>query len=344
IDLSPDYNPEMIPRRLEFGALALGGLVIGVAVLVLGMVSVRRAPAVAFGILVAAVTYSPTSNLLFSSGTALAERALYLAVLAPAMTIGWLVVVVPAMHRRVLWIGVAALASVYTVRTVTRIPFWRDMRTVILEDVLLHPHNYRSYVRVASTFELIGDSAKALQYYRMAAAVFPDDPYVARRLVPLARALDRPYLALREAERSLAMDPGHSHLNRLTVETLWYLELRDSAVTVARSFVERRLSTASVKLYLELLERRGGGGGGGDPDWRVALVRSRLAWIEGRPHAASGEIDAIREGELLVGAGTERDFCWDLEQARGLLLTLAPDLLDVALEEVASGSLRCALI
>ena len=61
--LASDYSPQVIPIRYGFGWLAVLGLASSSAFIVLGLVTIKRAPPVAFGILVATISYLPTSNL-----------------------------------------------------------------------------------------------------------------------------------------------------------------------------------------------------------------------------------------------------------------------------------------
>ena len=89
--LAANYNPQMIPQRTEFTAVAALGAAAATAIVALGVASLRRAPAVGFAILAAIMAYAPTSNLVFLSGTLLGERTLYFAALAPAFAAGWIV-------------------------------------------------------------------------------------------------------------------------------------------------------------------------------------------------------------------------------------------------------------
>src|SRR2546428_14007700 len=93
----------------------------------------RTPPTLAFAAWASAVTYLPTSNLLFPSGIVLAERTLYLPVLLVAALAGW--VVQWALTRwppRRVGIAAAALLLGLLGRTVTRLPVWRDNRTFLL--------------------------------------------------------------------------------------------------------------------------------------------------------------------------------------------------------------------
>src|SRR5204863_1981074 len=63
LDRPADYNPQVIAAPATFGAAAMGGALVVVAVLAL--VSRRRTPVLAFAAALAALAYLPSSNLLF---------------------------------------------------------------------------------------------------------------------------------------------------------------------------------------------------------------------------------------------------------------------------------------
>jgi hypothetical protein len=161
--LASDYSPQVIPLRLEFGWLALLGGMSSAALLALVVIAIKRAPAVAFGILVAAASYLPTSNLLFTSGVVLGERNLYLAVLAPSLLFGWAAVHMGKWrHKRAALFAAGAVVVAFGVRTVDRIPFWIDAQNPIVEEQTAHPENFQTRVVLARHLAALRDSAWAL--------------------------------------------------------------------------------------------------------------------------------------------------------------------------------------
>ncbi len=299
LQLSHDYHPLVVPQRTAFGGLALLGLLSAGACLALGVVCCKRAPAVAFGILAGAASYAPTSNLVFGSGVALAERNLYLAALAPALSIGWLLVWSRRFReKRVAILAAAALAAVYAGRTVTRTPFWKDTRTTVIEGVIEHPENFRNRVRVGRISELTGDSARALAEYLVAGALFDRAPLVATLSVPLALRMGRPDVAVAEAQRA--------GIARLLVDAYAARGDLDSAAAVAESALRAApLSRAAAQLHLDVLHSRS------TPPWRLALAQARLDWLSLNLAAASRGLDSLPT--ILPTGADDPALCLELE-------------------------------
>ncbi len=235
LSLAYDYSPQVIPQRMEFTAVAALGALVAAAVVALGVLSRRHAPAVAFGILAGVVSYAPTSNLLLASGTALGERTLYIFALAPALAVAWLVARAwEGRWRRIALVALGALLAVYGVRSFTRTPFWMDSRTVLIESVITHPENYRTRRQLARQRALSGDSLAALHDYLVAGELFGLDAAVATESAALALALGRERVALREARRAFALQPGEPAATAQLVEVYLALGWNDSALAVRR--------------------------------------------------------------------------------------------------------------
>lgn len=130
VDLSADYGPQVIPARDGFSVHAFLGflVVLGIAA---GVWFARRLPALAFAAGIAALAYLPTSNLLFPSGVVLAERALYVPVVLPAVGVGLVALSASDRLRRPLAIVlVGALCALLAWRSYTRLPVWRDNKKI----------------------------------------------------------------------------------------------------------------------------------------------------------------------------------------------------------------------
>ncbi len=337
LQLSHDYNPQLVPQRTAFGVSALLGLMTSGAVLVLGASCVRRAPAIAFGILAAAVTYAPTSNLVFGSGIALAERTLYLAVLAPALVAGWLTVwSLRLRHRRVMILAAAALAMVYVGRTVTRTPFWRDTRTTVIEGVIQHPESFRNRIRVGRISELTGDSALALAEYLIAGELFDHEPLIANLSVPLALAMGRYRVAIDEAQRAHDLWPDHPAFVGLLIEAYRARGDSDSAMAVARTMIAAApRSRSHAQIYWDFLEAYGA------PAWRVSLAELRVDWLNFRLQAASRSIDSLPN--VMASQVLDREWCLELETLWPGIRALRPSVADSLGKLVESARLLCDL-
>lgn len=177
--LSSDYSPHVIPVYSGFSLAAVLGLCIVIAVPVVMVRYRRRAPAISFAVGLAALSYLPTSNLLFPSGVVLAERNLYLAVAIPAGVIGVAWAELEAMRRlrhAIATIGVLAL--VLGARSFVRLPAWRDNRAQLLTLLEEHPESYRGQASAAAVLAGSGDTAGARRHYHLADSLSPGDPYL----------------------------------------------------------------------------------------------------------------------------------------------------------------------
>jgi hypothetical protein len=337
LQLSHDYSPQVVPQRTAFGVLALLGLMTSGAVLVLGAACVRRAPAIAFGILAAVATYAPTSNLVFGSGIALAEGNLYLAVLAPALVAGWLTVwSLRLRHRRVMILAAAALAMVYVGRTVTRTPLWRDTQTVVIQGAIQHPESYYNRVWLGRFSELTGHSATALAEYLIAGELFDREPFIANLSVPLALAMGRYRVAIDEARRAHDLDPDHPAFVGLLIDAYRASGDSDSAKAAARTMIAAApRSRSAAQIYWDFLEAYGA------PAWRVSLAELRLDWLNFRLQAASRSIDSLPN--VMASEVLDREWCLELETLWPGIKALRPSVADSVAEIVESAHLLCDL-
>lgn len=147
--LSCDYSFQQIPLYSS-GDLGLLFLVVAVA---FGIAFLYRYRRIAFFFAAfSVVTFLPTSNLLFSMGTIMAERFLYL----PA--IGFASLVVLGLHRlgeRLAKPGlmptvVCILVLLFSVRTWKRNADWQDQITLMTATVEASPASYKSHMLLAA--------------------------------------------------------------------------------------------------------------------------------------------------------------------------------------------------
>ena len=179
VSLSSNYSPRVIPAYSGLSLAAVVGLCIVIAVPIIMVRYRRRAPLISFASGLAALSYLPTSNLLFPSGIVLAERNLYLAVALPAAIVGLGVVWLEA--RRGLRLALAAtgvIALAFGVRSFLRLPAWRDNRAQLLTLLVEHPESYHGHASAAAVLAGRGDTAGARRQYRLADSLFAGDPYL----------------------------------------------------------------------------------------------------------------------------------------------------------------------
>jgi hypothetical protein len=179
VSLSTDYGPQVLPARSGLSIAAVLGLCVVAGIPALAIWCRRRAPAIAFGAAVAAVSYLPTANIFFPAGVVLAERNLYLAVALPAAVVGtgaaWI-----AVRRgfRPAVVMVALIGIAFGARSLTRLPAWRDNRSQLLTLLADHPESYRAHGSAAAVLAGLGDTAGARGEYRLADSLFSGDPYL----------------------------------------------------------------------------------------------------------------------------------------------------------------------
>lgn len=179
LDLSSDYGPQVIRVHDGWSVAALGGAVIVLAVVGLAWRSRRSAPGLTLAVAAGALSYLPTSNLLFPSGVVLAERNLYLAVLLPAAIVGYgCVAAVDKWGRRPVLYALAAVAIACGARSLARLPAWRDNRAQLLALITQHPESYRAHASAAAVLAGVGDTAGARREYATADSLFAGDPHL----------------------------------------------------------------------------------------------------------------------------------------------------------------------
>lgn len=177
--LSADYSPQVIPARTALSFAAFLGLCVVVAIPALAWWSRRRAPAIAFAAGLAALSYLPTSNLFFASGIALAERNLYLAVALPAALVGWFAVWLAAQRGvRLAAVTTALVAVVAGMRSLARLPSWRDNRAQLVTLLVDHPESYRAHASAGAVLAGLRDTAGARREYRVADSLYAGDPFL----------------------------------------------------------------------------------------------------------------------------------------------------------------------
>jgi Flp pilus assembly protein TadD len=182
--LSSDYSLDAIPLvdspldpRLWCGVawlFALPALVV---------VAWRRSPAVALGASLWLAFSLPTSNLLFATGTVMGERLSYLPSFGACLVLGHLVARLasrehsPLPGRARIAVPVAATVALVlagSVRTLQRVPAWRDNGSLALSDVRTQPRSAKLQAGAGIALAARGDREGAEAAFRTALAIFPD--------------------------------------------------------------------------------------------------------------------------------------------------------------------------
>lgn len=151
--LLPEYGPRILMPQFGWNAAALVGLVLLTAVVVAGLVAlVRGRGRTALGLLWFPLTILPVSNLLFPIGVIVAERTLY----APMLALCILAAAVvqratssSASAGRLAAAGVAIVAALFAVRTVTRVPDWESTDRLFYQLHRDRPESFRGWWHLA---------------------------------------------------------------------------------------------------------------------------------------------------------------------------------------------------
>lgn len=147
VTLSADYSFSQIPIASGTAGEWIAWLAVG-ALAATAIGCVRRAPAVFFALACAFLLFLPASNLLFPTGTIMAERLMYLpsaACLAAAVAGVW-VLVSPRPSLMLATVGAAAaIVGLFGVRTFARNADWHDDLSIWRATVQAAPKSFKAH-------------------------------------------------------------------------------------------------------------------------------------------------------------------------------------------------------
>ena len=156
LDLSIDNTPGIIPVAFGFTPMAIMGVIVALMAFSVALWTWRAGEpldpsrgsvrVIGFAVLWIAAALFPVSNILYLGPVLVAERNLYIPSLALAAVVGWLVSRVEAKRVHAGAAIVAVLIVAATVRTVTRIPDWRDNDTLWAELLESHPNSGSGWI------------------------------------------------------------------------------------------------------------------------------------------------------------------------------------------------------
>lgn len=179
-NLQGDYSPREIEQAAAWGIdQTQGALLLGLAV-ALTILTWKRHPVVAFGLLWTGIGLFPVSNVLVPTGIVLAERTLFLPSIGMMLTIGGLaeplMARVKAATPLVRWAAVAGLTAILvmgTTRSASRQRVWKDQITFWYQTTIDAPFSYRARHALAQLLFQAGAQGRAEREYRLAIALYP---------------------------------------------------------------------------------------------------------------------------------------------------------------------------
>lgn len=177
LDLRVEYTPlERTAITTPFDGRFLVGLavlILWAALLVLAWRRGRRTEALGLGWI--AIAFLPVANLLFPTGVLVAERTLYLPSAGLAIAVGALFA---KLADRRYALVLATVVVLFAIRSLVRVPVWRDDRSVTLSILADSPDSYRGPARAGSMYQNARQPARALDAYRRSIALYPQDAAV----------------------------------------------------------------------------------------------------------------------------------------------------------------------
>lgn len=259
--LQADYMPVELDRATTFGPAQALGLLVLVGWALAGWKARRAYPVTSFGLGWVAVTLFPVSNLFLPSGILLAERTLFSPSVGACLAVGgiapWLGSRVSAARRweRGVFAGfLFSLLLAWAVRTATRIPVWKDDAVLARQTVLDAPLSYRAHAVLGGVLFQEGDPGAGEREYRIAIALYPNDPNVFAGLAKRYRDLGLHAPAIPLFRQALELAPQMVPARNMLIYSL--TQIGDS-VGAAAEFAEkvRRADpdTARLRMVLDSL-------------------------------------------------------------------------------------------
>jgi hypothetical protein len=243
LTLRADYSPaertlvtSVFDPRLALGVACLVGWA---ALLVLAWRKGGGRRVESLGLGWVAIAFLPVANLLFPAGFLVAERTLYLPSVGVALAAAaWLARIA---ERRLVPIA-AAVVLLGAVRTVLRVPVWRDnlaVTTSIIED---SPQSYVGPKRMMAVYLNAHQPARALAAARIAAQIHAEDPAIYSTGAVAAFAAGEPRAAdsmLAALNRMCPHCAGYYQREAATARAHGYAAAADSLLARARGFDTR---------------------------------------------------------------------------------------------------------
>jgi protein O-mannosyl-transferase len=223
VQLSADYSPRAIEAADRWGIIQTGAVLMILSVAALAVCSLKRAPALAFGIFWAGVALLPVSNVLVPTGVVLAERVLFLPSVGFVLSVGAAALLLgngrPRL-RRSLASTCVALALLGVLRSAGRQRVWADEYTVWLRTREQVPLSYKPYHALAQILGRMGYEAEAVSAFIMAITLHPRPYSLEHELADHFRDRGECQLALYWYRESLRLEPDQPVARLSRIECL----------------------------------------------------------------------------------------------------------------------------
>ncbi|MBM3907440.1 MAG: hypothetical protein FJ363_05070 [Gemmatimonadetes bacterium] len=214
VRLFADYSPRQLEVFNTPHVTHLAGALLILSTTALFALTVRRQPAVAFGLAWFAVIVAPVTNVLIPTGILLAERTLYLPSLGAMLAVA---VALDVLHARIrhqtprtryavpVFCAVALIAGV--ARSSARNPFWHDTDTAFATMVDEAPLNFKAHFAHGGQLFTHRKNREAELEWRLAIALMPNYHGVYMNLAHKYREAHRCDAALPLYRKALEVEP-----------------------------------------------------------------------------------------------------------------------------------------
>ena len=251
--LRGDYSPSEIVSATSWGVDQSFGASILAAAIVATVVTWRRAPIVAFGLVWTGLALFPVSNVVVPTGVVAAERTLYLPSMGMMLAIGGIAELIAARAQRLLLWLLGATAGVVIIlgasRSASRQTVWRDNDTFWRQTVIDAPRSYRARHAYAQILSAAGQQEAANREFKIAIGLFPKawGAYFAH-----ANELRRAGLcedAVIFYQRTLLIEPTAAAARNGMIACLMHLARYPEAGAAASEGIRVATSAGQRKLY-----------------------------------------------------------------------------------------------
>jgi tetratricopeptide (TPR) repeat protein len=224
-DLASDYSFDAIPVARSLGDPRVLGGVAFVAALVAAVAwGWHRSRPVVLAAAFWIVFFLPSANLLFPTGTIMAERLAYLPSLGVCLAIGHFGATLAARREptprgrwrpAVVAVLAAVAASAFAARSIVRIPDWKSNLTLALADVATMPRSAKLQAGAGMFLAETGRSAEAEQHLRRAVEIYPEYAQMHYNLAVLLARRGARDEAEEHLRRAIELAPGNPLPRRL---------------------------------------------------------------------------------------------------------------------------------
>jgi len=258
--LQGDYSPREIEQATTWGIDQTQGATLLLLAVLLTLLSWKRYPVIAFGLLWTGIGLFPVSNVLVPTGIVLAERTLFLPSVGMMIALGGLAALILARLRdagRPARLVAAALFGAVlvmgTTRSASRQTVWKDQFTFWHQTTIDAPLSYRARHAMAQLLFHAGARGQAEREYRMAIALYPKTWGAQVDLADRLRLDGQCEPAIPYYRQALVIDSEHGSARASMIACLFHLGRYGEARNESREGLAYARSPHEVVIFQRFL-------------------------------------------------------------------------------------------